>query len=221
MMTLDAISVGRPQEAQWQGKTFQTSIFKTPVSGPVKVFFNNLEGDQQSDLKVHGGPTRAIYGYATEYYDFWKKELGLEKLDSGKLPWGFFGENLTISGGLFEDQLHVGDRFAIGDVELEVMQPRMPCFKLAMKVNDKGFIKKFADARKVGSYFGVIKEGTIEAGQSLTPTFVSENSITIDEIVELYFFDKDNKSLINKALQTERLTDSWKEYLQKRLDKQE
>ncbi len=214
MFTLNSINVGRPQEAQWQGKTFLTSIFKDPVSGPVKVSFTNLEGDQQSDLKVHGGPTRAIYAYASEHYEFWKKEL-----NRTDLPWGFFGENLDISGGVFDDKLHVGDRFAIGDVELEVMQPRMPCFKLAMKLNDKSFIKKFANERRLGFYFSVLKEGTIEAGQQLTSTFVSENSITIDEIVELYFFDKDNKTLIHKALQTERLTDSWKEFLQKRLDK--
>lgn len=213
-MTLDAISVGQPKEVNWDGKNFKTSIFKTPVEGPVKVSLTNLEGDRQSDLKVHGGPTRAISAYASEYYDFWQKQLGQKQL-----PWGFFGENLNISGGIFETAINVGDRFAIGEVELEALQPRFPCYKLGMKMGDKKWIKTFLNSRKTGFYFRVLKEGVIEAGQTFTRIYIHQNSITIDDITDLYLINKDNKELLKKALTVDKLTDSWKEYFQKQLAK--
>ena len=95
-MKLDAISVGKPKEVEWEGRKLTTSIFKTPVSAPVQVWHKNIEGDQQSDLKLHGGLTRPVSVYPSEYYEFWKKEL-----DTNDLPWGYFGENLNISGGVF------------------------------------------------------------------------------------------------------------------------
>ncbi len=213
-MKLDAISVGMPKEVIWQQKKIRTSIFKTPVSNPRKVFFTNIEGDRQSDTKLHGGLTRPISLYASEYYKFWKEKIGVTEL-----PWGYFGENLNISGGMFETEIHVGDRFAIGSVELEALQPRFPCYKLGMKIGNAQWVKFFLDSRKTGFYFGVLKEGIITAGDKVTMTYKEKNSITIDQITELYLFDKNNKSLLEKALKTERLTTSWKNYFKDQLDK--
>ncbi|MFY0600527.1 MAG: MOSC domain-containing protein [Cyclobacteriaceae bacterium] len=213
-MKLDAISVGKPREVKLDGRTITTSIFKTPVSGPQKVYFNHIEGDQQSDLKLHGGPTRPISVYASEYYDFWKD---IFKID--ELPWGYFGENLNITGGVFETEINVGDRFSIGNVELEALQPRFPCHKLGMKLGDKKWIKFFLESRKTGFYFGVLKEGTIKAGDTVTRTYTNHNSITMDDITDLYLINRNNKPLLQKALGVERLPQSWKEYFQEQLSK--
>jgi len=213
-MKLVSINVGHPKEVTWAGKTFMTSIYKTPLNGSVSVGLTNIEGDQQSDLSVHGGPTRAINVYATEHYDFWKRELAV-----AELLWGFFGENLSISGGMFESEIRVGDRFAIGTVELEALQPRSPCYKLGMRMGGEDWILRFRDSRKTGFYMGVVQEGIITPGDEVIQTHQAENSISIDTINELYFFDKDNKDLLEKAIQVDRLTPAWKEYFQKRLDK--
>ena len=213
-MKLESINVGKPKEVTWGGKTFKTSILKNSVTGPVNVNFTNVEGDQQSDTSLHGGPTRAINVYASEYYDFWKKEMGVSEL-----PWGFFGENLSISGGMFESEIQVGDRFAIGTVELEALQPRSPCYKLGMRMGSDDWILRFRDSRKTGFYMGVVKEGIITQGDTVQHIHKATDSISIDTINELYFFDRDNKALLEKAIQVDRLTASWKEYFQKRLDK--
>jgi len=212
-MKLEAVNVGKPKEVTWAGKTFKTSIYKTSIEGPVHVSYTNIEGDQQSDLNVHGGPTRAINVYAAEYYDYWKRELEMEELS-----WGFFGENLSISGGMFEEDIQVGDRFTIGTVELEALQPRSPCYKLGMRMGSEDWILRFRDSRKTGFYMGVIKEGLICQGDTVNKIHTATESITIDTINELYFFDKDNKALLEKAIQVNRLTPAWKDYFQKRLD---
>jgi len=212
-MQLDAISVGLPKEVEINGKKMLTSIYKKPVSGSQKVSFTNIEGDKQSDLNVHGGPTRAISAYASEYYDYWKKEMG-----AASLEWGFFGENINISGGMFEQDVNVGDRFSVGTVELEVIQPRFPCQKLGMKMGDSKWIKPFLHSGKTGFYFGVVKEGTITPGDEVKRTYRHENSITIHDITDLYLINKENKPLLERALTVDILTDSWKDHFRKQLE---
>src|SRR5689334_15639383 len=118
-MKVVAISVGLPRSVTWRRRIVETSIFKTPVSGPVRVKRLNLEGDKQSDLTVHGGEEKAVYVYPSEHYQFWRDELpGVE------LPWGAFGENLTTEG--FDENIHIGDLLLIGTASFVVTQPRMP-----------------------------------------------------------------------------------------------
>ncbi|WP_394749452.1 MOSC domain-containing protein [Spongiimicrobium salis] len=213
-MKLDAISVGTPQTKVWKGREIRTSIFKSPLQHPVEVSFTGIAGDRQSDTKLHGGVTRPISVFASEYYSFWKEELGVSEL-----PWGNFGENLNIQGGMFEDELHVGDQFAIGTTLLEVVQPRFPCYKLGMKLGNDQWIKVFLDSRKTGFYFGVLQEGIISPGDAVRPHYKAENSISIADITELYMFDKTNIALLKKAIATPRLTGSWKDYFEKKLEK--
>src|SRR5438876_3262982 len=122
-MKLVEISVGKPRDVQWRGRSVQTSIFKTPLSRRVHVARGNVEGDQQSDLSVHGGLEKAVYAYPAEHYPFWRLEL-----PDAELPWGAFGENFTTDG-LLEDEVWIGDRYRVGTAELVVTQPRMPCYK--------------------------------------------------------------------------------------------
>lgn len=161
MMQLLAVSVGQPRLVQWQGKDILTSIFKSPVVGPVTVRRNNIDGDRQSDLNVHGGLDKAVYAYSHDTYAWWQRELGVESL-----TFGAFGENLTFDK-LDETQIFIGDVFEIGTCVLEVVQPRVPCFRLAIRYGDEKIIKKFYDYGRSGVYFRVKQEGVIQAGDSL------------------------------------------------------
>ena len=160
-MRVIAVSVGLPREVMWQGRAVQTSIFKTPVSGRVRVGRLNLDGDRQSDLTVHGGADKAVYVYPSEHYAFWREQLGDD------LPWGSFGENLTTEG-LDEKSIHIGDRFDIGSASFVVTQPRLPCYKLALRFDRLDIIRLFFESGRLGFYLSVSKEGEIGAGDAIT-----------------------------------------------------
>src|SRR5436309_13543575 len=128
-MQIISINVGLPREVEWRNEIVRTSIYKEPVTGRVRVDRLNIDGDRQSDLTVHGGVNKAVYVYPSEHYQFWRKEL-----PDSELPWGAFGENLTTTG-LIEEDVRIGDRFASGSAELIVTQPRMPCFKLTIRLD--------------------------------------------------------------------------------------
>src|SRR5262245_53861334 len=134
-MKVVSVNVGLPQEILWKGMKVSTAIFKLPVDQPVAINPINLVGDQQADLTVHGGRHKAVYGYPVEHYSYWKDELpGVD------FPCGKFGENLTTEG-LTEDSLCIGDRIRVGTATLVVTQPRMPCYKLALRFGMDDMIK--------------------------------------------------------------------------------
>jgi MOSC domain-containing protein YiiM len=160
-MKLLSVNVGLPREIEWKERIVRTSIFKAPVTGRVRVAKLNLEGDQQSDLTVHGGVDRAAYAYPSEHYPFWRREFpGMD------FPWGVFGENFTTEG-LLEETFHIGDRLRIGSAEFMVTQPRMPCFKLGIRFNRSDMVKRFLQSGRTGFYFAVLKEGEVAAGDSI------------------------------------------------------
>ena len=122
-----SVNIGRGRNVLANGRTVRTGIFKAPVDGLVAIHRTRVEGDEVVDLRVHGGPYKAVYLYPSEHYQFWQNELGLDHL-----PLGAFGENLTTEG-LTEKDVHIGDEFKVGTAVLKVTQPRMPCFKLALR----------------------------------------------------------------------------------------
>ena len=140
-MKVVSVNVGLPREIEWQEKRIATSIFKSPVAGPVALRTLNLDGDKQSDLTVHGGPDKAVYAYAIEHYAYWRRELP----DAELVP-GAFGENLTTEG-LDESDLSIGDVVRAGTATLMVTQPRIPCFKLAARFGRADMVKRFAASR--------------------------------------------------------------------------
>ena len=146
-MRIISLNVARPRLAIYKGETINTGIFKQPVAGPVALRRRNLDGDRQADLSVHGGPFKAVYGYPSEHYAFWREELN----DAG-LPWGMFGENFTTEG-LAEDALRIGDQFEIGSAVVMVRQPRVPCYKLAAKFQRDDIIERFLLSGRSGFYF--------------------------------------------------------------------
>jgi MOSC domain-containing protein YiiM len=210
-MKVVSINVGLPREVQWHGKTVLTSIFKAPVEGSVKVRRLNVDGDRQSDLEVHGGADKAVYVYPAEHYAFWRTELpGVD------LPWGAFGENFTTEG-LIEDAVHIGDRFKIGSAEFAATQPRMPCYKLAIRFGRPDIVKRFLRSGRTGFYLAVTREGEVTAGDGVASIARPELTISVADIVGLYSADAANQDLLRKASELPALPEGWRDYFRKRL----
>ncbi len=208
---LISVQVGVPQTVSQNGVEVSTGIFKFPVEGRVRVHALALEGDQQADLSVHGGPDKAVYGYPSEHYSFWRKQLaGVE------LPWGSFGENLTTAG-LLESDVHIGDRFTIGTAELVVTQPRLPCFKLNLKFNRGDMVQRFLASHRTGFYFRVLRAGELGTGDEIVSTHRDKNRVSILEIMQLYLGESKSSELRNRALQAEYLTPSWRKEFSEQL----
>jgi MOSC domain-containing protein YiiM len=175
-MKVISVNVGRPREIQVDDEVVRTSIFKSPVAGTVHVGRVNLEGDEQSDLTVHGGVRKAVYVYPSEHYAFWRAELpGVD------LPWGAFGENLTTEG-LLEEAVAPGDRLRIGAAEFVVTQPRTPCYKLAIRLQRADIIKRFLNSGRSGFYLSVAKEGSLAAGNPIAILSHDQAAITVAQI---------------------------------------
>ena len=210
-MKIVSINVGLPHEIRYRGKTVTTSIFKAPVSGRVRVSRLNVEGDRQSDLTVHGGFDKAVYVYPAEHYGFWRKEL-----PDVALLWGAFGENFTTEG-LLESTVHIGDTLRIGSAEFVVTQPRMPCFKLAIRFDRADMLKRFLQSGRTGFYLRVSQEGEVGAGDSTTLVARDDHAIAVADIVALYTADGPNQDLLRRASALPALPDGWRDYFRKRL----
>ena len=210
-MKLISLNVARPRLALYKGATVNTGIFKKPVSGRIALRRLNLEGDQQADLSVHGGPYKAVYAYPAEHYEFWRREL--PEMD---LPWGMFGENFTTEG-VSEDEVHVGDLFRVGSATVMARQPRMPCYKLALKFQRDDILERFLLSGRSGIYFSVEQEGEVGEGDSIELASQNLSGITIAEMNRLFVQEKYNHDLLRKAIATDALPESWREYFLPRL----
>jgi len=213
-MKILSVNVGLPREVSWQGNLVTTGIFKEPVNAPIMVRTLNLDGDEQADLTVHGGVNKAVYVYPSEHYGYWRVELpGVD------LPWGMFGENFTTEG-LLEGAVYIGDRFRIGETEVMVTEPRMPCYKLGIRFGRPDIIKRFLASRRTGFYFAVVREGMVGAGDAAELIGREQQEISVADITRLYAFDKNDVKSLRRAIELEALPDNWKGYFQHQLDKQ-
>jgi MOSC domain-containing protein YiiM len=209
---LISVNTGLPRDVDWHGRTVRTSIWKSPVDGRVRVRRLNLDGDQQSDLTVHGGPEKAVYLYPSEHYEYWHRELPREEL-----RWGAFGENLTTEG-LLEPDVRLGDRLRIGSAAFMVTQPRMPCFKLGIRFGDDRMVKRFLRSGRSGFYVAVLREGDVAAGDPIELTDRDDHGVTVSEVTALYANPgDDDQELLRRAIAVPALPQSWKDFLVKRL----
>jgi len=163
MARVVSVNVGAVRTVEWHGRAVPTGIWKDPVDGRVAVRGVNLVGDDQADRRVHGGPDKAVYAYAVEDYAWWSHQLGHD------LEPGTFGENLTVEG-VDLNELVIGTRWRVGTTELEVSQPRQPCFKLGIRMGDAGFVDRFDEAARFGAYFRIVREGEVGAGDEIEMT---------------------------------------------------
>ena len=211
-MKIISVNVGLPRLVLRNDEPVSTGIFKEPVAGRVMMRTLNLDGDRQSDLSVHGGPLKAVYVYPSEHYDFWKQEL-----PEMELPWGVFGENLTTTG-LLETEVNIGDKFRVGAAEVMVTQPRMPCYKLGIRFGRADIIKRFLMSERSGFYLSVLKEGEVGAGDEFQLLEKNTSGVRVVDVTRLYSSDKDDVDLMRRAIATEALPESWRDYLRRRLD---
>ena len=213
---LVSVNVGVPRDVQWKRRTVTTGIYKEPVDGRVTVNTLNLEGDAQADLSVHGGPSKAVYAYPAEHYSYWRQELS-----DTELPWGIFGENLTTEG-LLEDTVRIGDRFSIGTTTLQVTEPRVPCYKLAVRFERVDIVRLFLASGRTGFFLRVLEEGFVQAGDEIDLLAQDPAEVTVADITRLHTQDKAaNAELLRQAITVGALGETWREYFQHELKKVE
>jgi len=198
-MKIISLNVGKPRTVLYGDREVTTGIFKSPVRGPLLLRRLNLDGDCQADLRVHGGRTKALYAYPSEHYEFWRREF-----PEMELPWGMFGENLTTEG-LTEEGTCVGDTFRIGGATVKVTQPRMPCFKLALRFGRPDMVKRFLASGRSGIYFSVVEEGLVDAGDAIERIQKDENGVSIADVNRAYVDAKNNLPLVRRIVSLELL----------------
>lgn len=208
-----AVSLGRPREVEWRGETIRTGIFKSPVSGAVAAGTLGLEGDGQADLSVHGGLDKAVYAFDASSARYWQAELGRSDLGPGA-----FGENLTLEGWP-ETDVRIGDRFRIGGARFEVSQPRQPCAKLGLRMDDPGFPKRFFKSGRVGYYLRVLQPGRIEAGDEVVRLSSDEHGLDIAGLVRIWLDRGASSEDLERASGLEALADAWRDPLRERLER--
>lgn len=214
--TVASIQVGRPR---WHGvedapdpfdSRWETGFYKNPVAGPVRLGLVNLEGDGQADLQNHGGPDKAVCCYPAAHYPGWRAEL--ERPD---LPFGGFGENLTIDG-LAEEDVCIGDVWAIGDALVAVSQPRQPCWKLARRWRVEDLAARVQRTGRTGWYFRVLREGTLTPGLTLALQDRPHPAWTVARANHLMHLDRKNAALAAELAAVPALAKSWQKTLRGR-----
>jgi len=210
-MKLLSVNVSLPKEVEFRGRAVATGIFKEPINHRVMLEHLNIRGDGQADLVAHGGTYKAVYAYSIENYAHWKTTLGRNDLSYGQ-----FGENFTVEG-MLETDIHVGDVFRVGAALVEVTQPRVPCFKLGIKMGMPDFLKPFLKSCRVGFYLRVLEEGEVGAGDEITLVSQDPIQMTIHDICRLYYFDKSNTDDRTRAIQIKGLSPGWREGFEEQL----
>jgi MOSC domain-containing protein YiiM len=210
-MQLLSLNVALPQDVAWQGKTIRTSIFKQPVAGLVQLHAEHLAGDGQADLRVHGGPDKAVYAYPQEHHAYWQQHLPATQLTPGA-----FGENLTTTG-LLETQVRVGDCFQIGTAVLMAVQPRRPCLKLGIRWQRPSLVREFEEAQRPGIYFRVVREGQLQAGDTIALVGASACAVTIHDMVRMLAPGYQDLGKVQALLALPTLSPSWRERLERLL----
>ncbi len=212
-MQLISVNVGLPGKVTWKGRMVLTGIFKEPVAGRVRVRRHNLEGDGQADRSVHGGPSKAVYLYPAEHYPAWRQEFpGIE------LPWGAFGENFSTEG-IVEAAMQIGDKLRIGTAVVRVTEPRMPCYKLGLRLGRDDILERFLASGRTGLYLAVEQEGEVEAGDAFTLHARAGHGLTIADVVRVFARERDDVDTIRRLALLPELSDSWREYFRKQLHK--
>lgn len=210
-MRLASVNVGLPRHVEYDGDAVRTSIWKAPVAGPVRVSTLNLDGDRQSDLRVHGGKDKAVYAYPAAHYAFWRTEL-----PGVPLPPGAFGENLTVEG-LDERDTRIGDHLLIGSAEFVVTQPRLPCYKLGVRFARADMVKRFLRSGRTGFYLAVVTEGTLAAGDVIRRGKSAGDSLSVADIVALYTEESPDPETLARASRLSWLPEGWRKSFRQRL----
>src|SRR4051794_36113242 len=206
---IESVNVGEPRAVEVDGSLIVTAIWKSPVEGRTPVRGVNLSGDDQADRTVHGGPDKAVYAYAAEDIEWWEAEL------ESKLGPAPFGQNLTTRG-LPVSGAVIGERWAVGSALLEVAQPRLPCFKLGVRMGDERFPRRFAAAGRPGAYLRIVEEGDIGAGDAIEVVSRPAHGVTSAVVSRAIVGEP---GLLGAALKATELPEELREWLQARAER--
>lgn len=208
-MKLLAISISGIKQLEFQGKRTATGICKQTVDGPVTVTRLGIAGDSQADRENHGGIDKAVYVYSADNYRYWEQELGK------MLSYGQFGENLAVTG-MTDETVHIGDIFQIGPVEAQVTQPRVPCFKLGMRMEDAEFVRRFHFSGRVGFYLRILKEGTLTTGDIIELKQAGAGQLRLSDAMLALNKNPRQQDIIARALAIPALSQAWQDSLKKK-----
>jgi MOSC domain-containing protein YiiM len=204
---LVSVNVGRIEALEHHGRRVTTAIGKRPVSGRVTTAGVNLTGDDQADRSVHGGPDRALYAYAAEDLDWWSAQLGRP------VPPGSMGENLTTAGVDVTGAV-VGERWQVGTLTVEVTAPRVPCFKLGIRMGDARFPQRFARAGRPGAYLRIVVHGDVAAGDPIVVADRPDHGVTVSLVARAYH---DDHALAARLLDAPELGAGWPAWARRQL----
>jgi MOSC domain-containing protein YiiM len=206
-----SVSVGLPRDFEYNGRPARSAIWKSPVAGRVAVRGVNLVGDDQADRRAHGGPDKAVYAYAVEDLRWWAQEIGRP------LQYGELGENLTTEGIDVNGAL-VGERWAVGTTVLEVSEPRVPCWRLGVRMNDKLFPRRFTEALRPGAYLRILVEGDVGAGDEIQVVERPDHELAVRDVLRIYAFDRQE---VRRLLATPGMSESWRRWAERYLQETE
>lgn len=212
-LRLVSVNVGQPTFlGTVRGKRVSSAIRKEPVlDAELDLETLNLAGDRQADLRVHGGPDKAVYAYPSEHLERWQAELGLP------MPGGFFGENLTTAGAS-ESDVCIGDIWAWGEARLQISQPRSPCFKLALRAGRPDLPKRLTQNGRTGWYLRVLRPARVGTTGSLTLIHRDSHAVSVLDAHRAAFSTNASPDLIHRALLSPALAEAWRNHLQSRLE---
>jgi MOSC domain-containing protein YiiM len=207
--TVLSVNIGRVRQFDYNGRPAKSAIWKSPVAGRIAARRVNLEGDDQADRKAHGGPDKSVYAYSIEDLRWWEEKLGRS------LQYGEFGENLTTEGIAVNDAL-IGERWEIGTVVLEVSEPRIPCWRLGVRMNDQMFPRRFTEALRPGTYLRIIVEGAVGAGDEISVNERPDHDVTVRDVFRIYTRDREEAG---RLLAIPRMSESWRKWVSNWLEK--
>ena len=212
MATLLSVNVGKPKDVPWRGRMVHTGVWKSPTTGPQMVRRLNIDGDGQGDLAGHGGEQRAVLVYQVESYRHWQEFFGLHDLE-----YGAFGENFTVEG-LADDDVCIGDRYRIGDAELEVTQPRVTCFRVGMRLGQPQLPSLLVAHHRPGFYLRVLTEGRVEAGDPIVLTRRGPHALSVADVDALLYLPGHDVARLEEAIDTPALSPGWRGSFQSMLE---
>ena len=201
-----SVNLAQVREIPLRGKLQKTGIWKLPVDRRVIARGVGLEGDTQADLAVHGGEKKAVYTYSVEDYRWWERAL------QAPVPPGTFGENLTLEGIAINDVL-IKERWRIGSAEFEVTQPRQPCWKLGVKMEDSEFPRRFSEAGRPGAYLSIVKEGELGRGDTVEVIHRPAHPMTIGLLAHLIYTNRQLASLLIQLIEEPLSPEEWEQVL--------
>ncbi len=208
-MKIISLNTGKPQTIEWNGKQEQTGIFKYPVPGSVFLGAEDVKNDAVIDRKHHGGLDKACYLYSADHYTWWQ-----EYYPDLEMPFGMFGENLTIEG-LQEQDIYIGDIFHAGEATIQVTQPRQPCYKLGIRFGNPKVVKQFVKSGFPGVYVRILKTGFVKPGDKLV-CVEKKNSVSVQKVFELLYTSEFQKEALERTLSIPFLAESCRKDLMKR-----